>query len=145
MTDKQINKWLRRRFSPCGWLLIGYYVLMNLLCLRQNQISFYAVESLLFLGQEVPAWAVEELAHDLVRANLIYSTLENFGQTDLFPLELRNEVYLAKSDLVHWLTYPTELGQTPDEIEYIGRIKYLFKKDVYHVFQRYVHIQKKSN
>ena len=33
MTDKQINKWLRRRFSPCGWLLIGYYVLMNLLCL----------------------------------------------------------------------------------------------------------------
>lgn len=33
MTDKQINKWLRRRFSPSGWLLIGYYVLMNLLCL----------------------------------------------------------------------------------------------------------------
>lgn len=110
-------------------------LLMNLLCLRQNQISFYAVESLLFLGQEVPAWAVEELAHDLVRANLIYSTLENFGQTDLFPLELRNEVYLAKSYLVHWLTYPTELGQTPDEIEYIGRIKYLFKKDVYHIFK----------
>ncbi len=32
MTDKQINKWLRRRFSPTGWLLIAYYVLMNLLC-----------------------------------------------------------------------------------------------------------------
>ena len=110
-------------------------LLMNLLCLRNNQISFYAVESLLFLGQEVPGWAVEELAHDLVRANLTYSTLEHFGKTDLFPAELRNEVYLAKSDLVHWLTYPTELGQAPDEIEYLGRIKYLFKKDVYHVFK----------
>lgn len=31
MTEKQINKWLRRQFSPTGWVLIGYYVLMNLL------------------------------------------------------------------------------------------------------------------
>lgn len=33
MTDKQINKWLRRQFSPAGWLLVAYYVLMNLLCI----------------------------------------------------------------------------------------------------------------
>lgn len=31
MTDKQINKWLRRRFSPIGWLLLGFYGLMTLL------------------------------------------------------------------------------------------------------------------
>lgn len=31
MTDKQINKWLRKRFSPIGWILIGYHVLINLL------------------------------------------------------------------------------------------------------------------
>lgn len=29
MTEKQINKWLRRQFSPIGWGLVGYYVLMN--------------------------------------------------------------------------------------------------------------------
>lgn len=29
MTDKQINQWLRRRFSIIGWLLIGYYCLVN--------------------------------------------------------------------------------------------------------------------
>ena len=29
MTDKQINKWLRRRFSPVGWVLVAYYALMN--------------------------------------------------------------------------------------------------------------------
>lgn len=31
MTDKQINRWLRRRFSALGWMLILYYGLMTLL------------------------------------------------------------------------------------------------------------------
>jgi len=31
MTDKQINKWLRRRFSSIGWLLLLFYGLMTLL------------------------------------------------------------------------------------------------------------------
>jgi len=35
MTDKQINKWLRRRFSQVGWVLIGYYCLMNLLVMLE--------------------------------------------------------------------------------------------------------------
>lgn len=31
MTDKQINRWLRHRFSAVGWLLLLYYGLMTLL------------------------------------------------------------------------------------------------------------------
>lgn len=31
MTPRQIDKWLRRRFSPVCWVLIAYFVLMNLL------------------------------------------------------------------------------------------------------------------
>ena len=31
MTDKQINRWLRQRFSPIGWLLLLYYGLITLL------------------------------------------------------------------------------------------------------------------
>ena len=31
MTDKQINKWLRRQFSRIGWILLLYYGLMTLL------------------------------------------------------------------------------------------------------------------
>ena len=41
----------------------------------------------------------------------------------LFPAELSTPEYLAKSDLVHWLTYPTELGKQPDQIEYLGKVK----------------------
>ncbi|MGM9550453.1 MAG: lysostaphin resistance A-like protein [Faecousia sp.] len=31
MNEKQINKWLRRRFSPIGWALVGYFVLLNVM------------------------------------------------------------------------------------------------------------------
>lgn len=110
-------------------------MLLDVLSLRRNQISYYAAESLLSLSQEVPQWAIDDLARDLVHANLIYGTLEQHGKAHLFPRELASEEYLAKSDLVHWLTYPTELGQAPDEIEYIGKISYLFKMEVYHVFK----------
>ncbi len=33
MNDKQINKWLRRQFSQVGWILVGYYAVMNVLAL----------------------------------------------------------------------------------------------------------------
>lgn len=110
-------------------------LLADILELNQNRISYYAAESLLALGNDVPQQAIDDLAHDLIHANLIHGTLVQWGKADLFPGELANEEYLAKSDLVHWLTYPTELGQAPDEIVYIGKITYLFKKDVYHVFK----------
>ena len=110
-------------------------LLISILELNQNRISYYAVESLLTLGREVPQNFIDALAHDLVHANLIYGTLAQHDKTHLFPKELSGEEYLAKSDLVHWLTYPTELGQAPDEIQYIGKITYLFKKEFYHVFR----------
>lgn len=31
MTERQINKWLRRQFSPICWILLGYYCLLNIL------------------------------------------------------------------------------------------------------------------
>ena len=31
MEEKQINKWLRRRFSAVGWALVVYYLILNIL------------------------------------------------------------------------------------------------------------------
>lgn len=109
--------------------------LTALLRLGRNHINCYAVDTLIGLGCEVPQAVIDALARDLEYANLTYSMLQNSGKTDLFPAECATEEYLAKSDLVHWLTYPTELGKAPDEIVYIGRIKQLFKKEVFHVFK----------
>jgi hypothetical protein len=58
--------------------------------------------------------------------------LKKLKKTSLFPAELAKPEYLAKSDLVHWLSYPTELGKAPDEIEYLGKVR---KGGVYYVFR----------
>lgn len=110
-------------------------LLLKALNLHQHQISYYAVESLLTLKQDVPQAVIDELANDLTYAQLTHGTLAQHGQEARFPAHLNNPEYLAKSDMVHWLTYPTELGKAPDEIEYIGKITYLFKKDIYYVFK----------
>ena len=110
-------------------------LLTRMIGLGRNTVSFFAAESLICCGREVPNGIIDTLARDLVYAEHLYRALKNHNLSHLFPKELATEEYLAKSDLVHWLTYPTELGQAPDEIEYIGEVTYLFKKDVYHVFR----------
>ena len=109
--------------------------LTDLLQLGRHHINFYAVDSLFALGTDVSQTVIHALARDLEYANLTYGVLQRYGRTELFPVNCTTEEYLAKSDLVHWLTFPTELGKVPDEIVYIGRIKQLFKKEVFHVFK----------
>lgn len=109
--------------------------LRDLLQLGRNHINSYAVNSLCSIGLDVPQPVIEALAQDLKYANTVYYTLQRQGKTDLFPEECATEEYLAKSDMVRWLTYPTELGKAPDEIVYIGKVKHLFKKEVFYVFK----------
>ncbi len=101
-------------------------------------ILFYSLQTLIRTKQPVPKEkeVVDLLAHDLEYANLLYQTLRDAGRASLVPAECATPAYLAKSDLVHWLTYPTELGQVPDEIEYLGCVKKgFFKSEKYHVFR----------
>lgn len=109
--------------------------LLELLKFGRNHISFYAVGTLLACGKEIPQPVIEDLARDLEYADLTYGALCRAGKESLFPRAYTSEEYLAKSDLVRWLTYPTELGKAPDEIVYLGRIKKLFRKEVFHVFK----------
>lgn len=109
--------------------------LQELLQLGRNHINSYAVDTLCGMGLEVPQNVIDALARDLEYANMTYHILQRQGKAHLFPAECATEEYLAKSDLVHWLTFPTELGKAPDAIEYIGRVKKLFKKEVFHVFK----------
>ena len=48
----------------------------------------------------------------------------------LYPDEFRGQAALAESDLVNWLTYPTELGRPPDEIELVQAIPFHTESDV---------------
>lgn len=97
-----------------------------------NTINYYAIETLLSLGCEVPQEYIDLLAKSLFHANGIYFTLKRYGKKHLFPQELANEEYLAKSDMVHWLCYPTELGKEPYEIKLLGDCK--VKGEKYFIF-----------
>lgn len=110
-------------------------LLYEILKLGYNSVNFCVIDTLLFVGQHVPADAIITLAQNLSYANLTFALLLKYEKQEMFPKEYSSPEYLAKSDLVHWLMYPTELGKEPDEIEYIGRIAGHFKKEVYYVFK----------
>ena len=109
--------------------------LQELLQLGRNHINSYAVDTLCGMGLEVPQKVIDALARDLEYANMTYHILQRQGRAALFPAECTRSEYLTKSDLVHWLTFPTELGKAPDAIEYMGSVKKLFRKEVFHVFK----------
>lgn len=97
-----------------------------------SRLNYYVVSTLLDSGMTVPKDVIVALANDVEFADLTYAKLRQHNATEMFPKELATEEYLAKSDLVHWLTYPTELGKQPDQIEYLGKVK---KKEIYHIFR----------
>lgn len=115
---------------PTDALIEQVYAVLQL---GRGDINYYAVDTLLSLGREVPADVIEALAKNLSYACLTYHSLQAHGKAGMFPAEYSTEEYLAKSDLVHWLIYPTELGKEPDEIEYIG--KTTVKKEEYFLFR----------
>ena len=65
MTDKQINRWLRRRFSAVGWLLLLYYGLMTLLTSLTAAVDM--------AGQSLRAFAAGDfsgqMTWDLINSN----------------------------------------------------------------------------
>ncbi|MCI8596133.1 MAG: hypothetical protein HFE35_04890 [Clostridia bacterium] len=108
-------------------------VINELLSLGHNNVNYYAAETLLSAGREPSAEVVAALANDLSYAELTYRALAHYKKQALFPAELANAEYLAKSDLSHWLVYPTELGKLPAEIELLGSVK--AHRSVYYVFR----------
>lgn len=105
----------------------------TLLSFGYNRVNYYAVETLLETGREVSRDVVESLARDLEYAEITYSVLQKYKRAELFPNELCSEEYLAKSKMIRWLVFPTELGRKPDEIECLGHFK--IKKEEYYIFK----------
>ena len=107
------------------------YGLLELSAHKRNHINCYILDTLCFLGEDAPQAMIDALASDLCFADWAYQTLAGIKKESLFPAQFSDVEYLAKSCLVHWLTYPTELGKVPDEIEFLGIVKRLFKKPAY--------------
>lgn len=110
-----------------------FKVLNGILKVAENRTRYFAVDSLLASGKPVPPEVIREMAADTGVACLLYSLLEKHKTLDLYPQEFASEEYLAESDMVQWLMYPTELGKKPDKIELLGKTK--VKKEIYFIFK----------
>jgi hypothetical protein len=84
---------------------------------RDPKVKGFAVVSLLKLGKEIAPEDVREVAASAEMRNWLYDRLEELGKLDLYPEEFRTQEAFAESDMAGWLTFGTELGRAPDEIE----------------------------
>ena len=134
LTEDEINN-LEVAADVCQFFITAKIValLKEILKLKYNNIRYYTISSLLEGDEEIEAGFIAEIAKDLVYAELTYSLLKRYGIEELFPKEFATPEYLAKSDMVHWLTYPTELGKEPDAIELLGSEK--VKGELYYIFK----------
>ncbi len=132
--DREMINSLEVACDVCGYLLNDELtaLLYEVLKLGHANINYYAVNTLLKAGKRIPDEAVTTLAADLEYASMTYVLLEQYGQANRFPPECATEEYLAKSTMIRWLVYPTELGELPEAIEYLGKVK---KKEEYHIFR----------
>lgn len=101
--------------------------------LPYDNIKFYTLDSMLKLELEVPQKLIDELAASMEYASMTYFALAKANKESKFPDKYSEVEWLAQSDLVHWLAYPTELGKVPDDISFIGDVK--VKKDIYFVYK----------
>ena len=110
-----------------------YDLLEEILKIKNQTVRFYALQTLLSAKRDVPASVIREMAEDLSYAELTYCELAKHGKLSLYPDEYSSDEYLAKSEMVHWLVYPTELNKQPDEIELVGKVAK--KKTEYYIFK----------
>lgn len=63
------------------------------------------------------------LKQDTNKLYLLYSVMERLGVNNVYLKDITQES-IAKSDMIRWLCYPTELGSKPDKIELLGEFIY---------------------
>jgi len=79
-------------------------------------LQYYALESLHRLGKTVSPKAIADTATSAQTRNMLYNHLREIGKPELYPREYLNQEAFAESELVAWLSHPTELGRPPAEI-----------------------------
>lgn len=81
------------------------------------RLKFFGITSLLRLGIDVAPRHIFQIAASPEMRNWLYERLVELGRESLYPVALKTQEAFAESNMVQWLSYPTELGAAPDEIE----------------------------
>lgn len=63
---------------------------------------------------------LDELLNNKDEITRLVSIFENCGALDKLPVGKITQEEIARSNMIRWLEYPTELGEVPEEIELLG-------------------------
>lgn len=81
-------------------------------------IKYKAINNLNILSEKI-----SKLKNDDEKLCLLYSIMERLKINQIYLKDVSQES-IAKSDMIRWLKYPTELGDSPDKIELLGEFIY---------------------
>jgi len=84
---------------------------------RDGHVRCYAALSLMRHDRHVPVDVVTSIAANAHARNKLFDGMQRIGRSEQFPSRYFSYEAFAESQMVDWLTYPTELGRTPDELE----------------------------
>lgn len=111
--------------------------------LEDPRVGLFAVLSLLELGETPAPESLRDVAGDPESRGHLFRRLQSSNALDLMPSSERTQEKLAEADMVAWLTYPTELGRAPDQIELMNTAEVDAGADggvfVYYVFRFRTH------
>ena len=82
----------------------------------------WAVLGLARLGAEPPRAAVQTAAADPESRLVVLEGLAERGLAGLIDQRWRTQLSVAEADMVRWLTYPTELGRPPTQLEHLQTV-----------------------
>lgn len=80
-------------------------------------LALWAAVSLVRLGEQPRSESLLAIAKDAESRNHLLEELTKLEKKALFPKSELTQPKLAESDMVGWLTFPTELGRMPDHIQ----------------------------
>jgi hypothetical protein len=90
-------------------------------------IAMSAAVGLLRQTGDVSKLALRQAAQSHGTRSALYEALAGMNRTDVFPKEFATWEAFAASHMVEWLSFPSELGREPDEIE-LGDTRWLDKR-----------------
>jgi len=88
-----------------------------------TRIKYFAILALNEFGEELNVKDVEDIANHPEMRGALVARLQGTHRFSLIPSTLTSQLALAESNLVDWLTFPTELNSVPDEIKFLKKAK----------------------
>lgn len=87
--------------------------------LNNNKVDIFIIKYKIINGLKTKKEKIECISKDEEELITFYGIMERLGVNNIYLNDISQEM-IAKSDMIRWLSYPTELGSKPDKIELLG-------------------------